>query len=197
MKYYVFKHGENEDTAEWAIKIAIENKCCLSQYEFTKNNKKDKFQDEKVVKMRWNKLMEIETGDVMILASMGNTFKYAWGYAIAPRFSNKKLKKVKLNCRCTLNNKHCDFQYRSDNKYKGYIEFEDCECFYENLEERTGWGQRIDVDDWHDYNETPIEYKHEYKFASDTIQEISKKEALNIVRILSGNPNFEFEDKYK
>ncbi|TXJ60794.1 AAA family ATPase [Brachyspira aalborgi] len=140
-------------------------------------------------------MREIKEGDIIILGAKGNSYKYAWGYAIKPRFSKKDLEKVKLNCTDMINTRHDNFKYRSDN-YNGYIEFEDCECFYENLEDgEGGWGQRIDVDMWHDYNEDSIEYAHKHSFAQGTIHEIGKEDALNIVRKLKNDPNFEFEDK--
>ena len=187
MRYYVFKHGK-EDYAAWAIGMAIENQCCLCQYEY-------EFQDNGTVTRIWNKMREIKEGDIIILGARGNSYKYAWGHAIKPRFSKKDLEKVKLNCTDMINTRHDNFKYRSDN-YNGYIEFEDCECFYENLEDgEGGWGQRIDVDMWHDYNEDSIEYAHKHSFAQGTIHEIGKEDALNIVRKLKNDPNFEFEDK--
>lgn len=139
-------------------------------------------------------MREIKEGDIIILGANGNSYKYAWGYAIKPRFSKKDLEKVKLNCTDMINTRHDNFKYRSDN-YNGYIEFEDCECFYENLEDgEDEWGQRIDVDMWHDYNEDAIEFPHNYSFAQDTIQEITEEDALNIVRKLKNDTNFDFKD---
>lgn len=187
MRYYVFKHGK-EDYAEWAVDNAIKNQSCLCQYEY-------EFQDGKTVTRIWNIMREIKEGDIIILGSSGNSKKYAWGYAIKPRFSKKDLEKVKLNCESMIHTRHDNFKYRSDN-YNGYIEFEDCECFYENLEDgENQWGQRIDVDMWHDYNEDSIDYIHNYSFAQGTIHEIDKNDALNIIRKLKNDPNFEFKDK--
>ena len=106
----------------------------------------------------------------------------------------KNLEKVQLNCEEVINTRHNNFQYRSDN-YNGYIEFNDCECFYENLEDgESGWGQRIDIDQWRNIERDSIEYIHEYKLALNTIHEISKKDALNIVRLLKYEPNFTFKE---
>lgn len=196
MRYYVFKHGK-DDYAEWAIEMAIENQCCLCQYEYSKNKEeedKKEFQPKKNVTRMWNIMREIKEGDVMILGAYGNSYKYAWGYATKPRFSKKELEKVKLNCTDMINTRHDNFKYRSYN-YKGYIEFKDCECFYEDLSNDYRWGQRIDVDMWHDYNKDSIEYTHKYPFAQGTIHEIDKEDALNIVRKLKNDTNFDFEDK--
>lgn len=191
MRYYIFKHGDND----WGmIDRAIENRCCLCQYEYSKEGE-EKFQGKGKVTRYWNIMKEVKEGDIIILGANGNSYKYAWGYAIKPRFENKNLKKINLNCADMINTRHEDFKYRSDN-YNGYIEFEDCECFYENLEDGADeWGQRIDVDMWHDYNEDSIEYAHKYSFAQDTIHEIDKEDALNIVRKLKNDTNFDFEDK--
>lgn len=197
MKYYVFKHGR-DDYAEWVIGMAIENQCCLCQYEYSKNKEEEdtrEFQLKRNVTRIWNIMREIKEGDVMILGAYGNSYKYAWGYATKPRFLKKDLEKVKLNCTDMINTQHDNFKYRSYN-YKGYIEFKDCECFYEDLSNDYRWGQRIDVDMWHDYNEDSIEYAHKYSsIPMDTIHEIGKEDALNIVRKLKNDPNFEFEDK--
>lgn len=191
MRYYIFKHGDND----WGkIEQAIKNQCCLCQYEYSKEGE-EKFQGKGKVTRYWNIMREIKEGDIIILGANGNSYKYAWGYAIKPRFSKKDLEKVKLNCTDMINTRHDNFKYRSDN-YNGYIEFEDCECFYENLEDgEDEWGQRIDVDMWHDYNEDAIEFPHNYSFAQDTIQEITEEDALNIVRKLKNDPNFDFKDK--
>ena len=197
MKYYVFKHGR-DDYAEWVIGMAIENQCCLCQYEYSKNKEEEdtrEFQLKRNVTRIWNIMREIKEGDVMILGAKGNSYKYAWGYATKPRFLKKDLEKVKLNCTDMINTQHDNFKYRSYN-YKGYIEFKDCECFYEDLSNDYRWGQRIDVDMWHDYNEDSIEYAHKYSsIPMDTIHEIDKEDALNIVRKLKNDPNFDFKDK--
>ena len=154
MKYWVFKHG-NDDYAEDIIDKALENNFCMCQYEY-------EFQDNGTVTRIWNLLKEIKEGDLIILGAYGNKYKYAWGYAIKPRFE-KNLEKVQLNCEEVINTRHNNFQYRSDN-YNGYIEFNDCECFYENLEDgESGWGQRIDIDQWRNIERDSIEYIHEYR----------------------------------
>ncbi|MDA0029742.1 hypothetical protein OFR29_09725 [Brachyspira hyodysenteriae] len=197
MKYWVFKHG-NDDYAEEIIDKALENNFCMCQYEYRTydeiTNGDKTFQDPATVTRIWHLLKEIKEGDIIILGAYGNSYKYAWGYAIRPRLhKNTNLKKVKLICEEVINSRHNNFQYRSDN-YNGCIEFEDCECFYENLEdEHAGWGQRIDVDQWRNIERESIEYTHKYKLALDTIQEISKEDALNIVRVLKNDPNFEFK----
>ncbi|MEI0558507.1 P-loop NTPase fold protein [Brachyspira intermedia] len=185
MRYWVFKHG-NDDYAEDIIDKALENNFCICQYEY-------EFQVNKTVTRIWHLLKEIKEGDLIILGAYGNKYKYAWGYAIKPRFENN-LEKVQLNCEEVINTRHNNFQYRSDN-YNGCIEFEDCECFYENLEDKEGgWGQRIDIDQWRNIERESIEYTHKYKLALDTIQEISKEDALNIVRALKNDPNFQFKE---
>ena len=185
MRYWVFKHS-NDDYAEDIIDKALENNFCICQYEY-------EFQVNKTVTRIWHLLKEIKEGDLIILGAYGNKYKYAWGYAIKPRFENN-LEKVQLNCEEVINTRHNNFQYRSDN-YNGCIEFEDCECFYENLEDKEGgWGQRIDIDQWRNIERESIEYTHKYKLALDTIQEISKEDALNIVRALKNDPNFQFKE---
>lgn len=196
MRYWVFKHG-NDDYAEEIINKALENNFCMCQYEYRTydeiTNGDKTFQDPATVTRIWHLLKEIKEGDIIILGAYGNSYKYSWGYAIKPRFENN-LEKVQLNCEEVINTRHNNFKYRSDN-YNGYIEFEDCQCFYENLEDgESGWGQRIDIDKWRDIERESIEYTHEYKLALDTIQEISKEDALNIVRALKNEPHFEFKE---
>ena len=196
MRYWVFKHG-NDDYAEEIINKALENNFCMCQYEYRTydeiTNGDKTFQDPATVTRIWHLLKEIKEGDIIILGAYGNSYKYSWGYAIKPRFENN-LEEVKLNCEEVINTRHNNFKYRSDN-YNGYIEFEDCQCFYENLEDgESGWGQRIDIDKWRDIERESIEYTHEYKLALDTIQEISKEDALNIVRALKNEPHFEFKE---
>ncbi|WP_258018759.1 McrB family protein, partial [Brachyspira hampsonii] len=117
---------------------------------------------------------------------------FAWGYAIKPRFENPNLEKKAANCNKIIQEKYNEL--RSDNYY-GYVEFEDCECFYENLEGGTGgWGQRIDVDKWNDYKKYGIYYPTSSNYKYNTIQEISKEDALNIVRALKNDPNFQFKE---
>lgn len=193
MKYYIFKHGNEEDWGKDRPHYAYENNFCFSQYEFSSGERI--FQDNKTVSKNWKFLKEVKVGDIIILSRA--KWKYAWGYAIKPRFLNKNLEKVQLNCSEMMKKPyHDNFKYRSDN-YNGYIEFKDCECFYENLEDGAEeWGQRIDIDKWMDYNESGI-YDNTYNksYSRNTIQEISKEEALDIVRKLKNDPNFEFEDK--
>lgn len=197
MKYFIFKHGSDD----WGYDIpnsAYENNFCFSQFEFRKNNseyEEKHFQGNSVVSKNWDFLKKVEVGDVIILSR--SNLKYAWGYAIKPRFENKNLDRVVLNCSEMMSRPyHYDFKYRSDN-YNGYIEFEDCECFYENLEDGAGeWGQRIDIDEWRDYNKEGINYKaYDNSYRYNTIQEINEEDALNIIRELKNDPNFEFEDK--
>ena len=197
MRYYVFKHG-NEKWGEDIPNSAYENNFCFSQFEFRKNDseeEKECFQRNSDVSKNWDIFKKVEVGDIIIL-SRGD-LKYAWGYAIKPRFENKNLDRLVLNCNKMISKPYLyDFEYRSDN-YKGYIEFEDCECFYENLEDGAGgWGQRIDIDEWRDYNKEGINYKaYDKSYPYNTIQEINEKAALNIIRKLKNDTNFEFEDK--
>ena len=204
MRYYVFKHGiYGHGSKDWGEDIpnsAYENNFCFSQFEFRKNDfeeyEKEHFQRNSVVSKNWDFLKKVKVGDIIIL-SRGD-LKYAWGYAIKPRFENKNLNRVVLNCSEMMSKPyHYDFEYRSDSNYNGYIEFEDCECFYENLEDgEGGWGQRIDIDKWQDYNKEGINYKvYDKSYPFNTIQEINKEDALNIVRKLKNDTNFEFEDK--
>ncbi|WP_277871212.1 McrB family protein [Brachyspira aalborgi] len=189
MRYYVFKHGKDDYDL---IDRAIKNKFCLCRYEYG-------FQD-KTTTNNWNVLKEVKVRDIIILSS-GNL--YAWGYAIKPRFLDKKLNKIKLNCSNTIktrkNNRSGDYKGKWYEGYEGYIEFEDCECFYEkleSLEDEQKFGQRIDIDEWRDYNRGGIKLNYKSKSPPyNTIQEINKEDALNIVRKLKNDTNFEFEDK--
>ena len=195
MKYFIFKHGKygygSKDWGEDIPNSAYENNFCFSQFEYG-------FQGNSTTTNNWKVLKEVKVGDIIIL-SRGD-LKYAWGYAIKPRFENKDLyiNREILNCSEMISTYHDNYRYRSDS-YNGYIEFEDCECFYENLEDgKNEWGQRIDIDKWRDYNKEGINCKLIYKSKSppyNTIQEITEEDALNIVRKLKNDPNFEFEDK--
>ena len=195
MKYFIFKHGKygygSKDWGENIPNSAFENNFCFSQFEYG-------FQGNSTTTNNWKVLKEVKVGDIIIL-SRGD-LKYAWGYAIKPRFENKDLyiNRETLNCSEMISTYHDNYKYRSDS-YNGYIEFEDCECFYENLEDgKNEWGQRIDIDKWRDYNREGINCKLIYKSKSppyNTIQEITEEDALNIVRKLKNDPNFEFEDK--
>ena len=195
MKYFIFKHGKygygSKDWGEDIPNSAYENNFCFSQFEYG-------FQGNSTTTNNWKVLKEVKVGDIIIL-SRGD-LKYAWGYAIKPRFENKDLyiNRETLNCSEMISTYHDNYKYRSDS-YNGYIEFEDCECFYENLEYgKNEWGQRIDIDKWRDYNREGINCKLIYKSKSppyNTIQEITEEDALNIVRKLKNDPNFEFEDK--
>ena len=142
------------------------------------------------VTKNWKFLQEVKVGDVIILSR--SDFKFAWGYVIKPRFSNPNLEKKVVNCNKIIQEKYNEL--RSDNYY-GYVEFEDCECFYENLEDGVGkWGQRIDVKKWNDYKKDGIYYPTSSNYKYNTIQEISKEDALNIVRALKNDPNFQFKE---
>ena len=195
MKYFIFKHGKygygSKDWGEEIPNSAYENNFCFSQFEYG-------FQRNSTTTNNWKVLKEVKVGDIIIL-SRGD-LKYAWGYAIKPRFENKDLyiNREILNCSEMISTYHDNYKYRSDS-YNGYIEFEDCECFYENLEDgKNEWGQRIDIDKWRDYNREGINCKLIYKSKSppyNTIQDITEEDALNIVRKLKNDPNFEFEDK--
>lgn len=182
MRYWVFKHG----VKDWnKVEMAYKNNYCYCQFEYG-------FQEQ--FEMNWKLLKEVKIGDIIILCVAKSDLKFAWGYAIKPRFENSNLNKVKLNCEKVINTNHHNFKYRSDN-YNGYIEFEDCRCFYENLEDgKNGWGQRIDVDKWNDYNGNGISYPHTtHNLQYNIIQEIDKKDALKIVRLLKNDTNFQFK----
>ena len=173
MRYWIFKHG----TKDWGADIinqAYNNNYCYCQFEYRTENsdeEKEHFQESSSVTSNWKFLQEIKVGDIIILSR--SHLKFAWGYA-------NKIIQEKYN------------ELRSDNYY-GYVEFEDCECFYENLEDKEGgWGQRIDVEKWNDYKEDGISYSVNSNYKYNTIQEISKEDALNIVRALKNDPNFEF-----
>lgn len=182
MRYWVFKHGVKDCNK---VEMAYKNNYCYCQFEYG-------FQEQ--FEMNWKLLKEVKIGDIIILGVAKSDLKFAWGYAIKPRFENSNLNKVKLNCEKVINTNHHNFKYRSDN-YNGYIEFEDCRCFYENLEDgKNGWGQRIDVDKWNDYNGNGISYPHTtHNLQYNIIQEIDKKDALKIVRLLKNDTNFQFK----
>ncbi|MEI0495806.1 hypothetical protein R4J09_10360 [Brachyspira intermedia] len=190
MRYWIFKHG----TKDWGADIinqAYNNNYCYCQFEYRIENsdeEKEHFQESSSVTSNWKFLQEIKVGDIIILSR--SHLKFAWGYAIKPRFENPNLEKKVANCNKIIQEKYNEL--RSDNYY-GYVEFEDCECFYENLEDKEGgWGQRIDVEKWNDYKEDGISYSVNSNYKYNTIQEISKEDALNIVRALKNDPNFEF-----
>lgn len=190
MQYFIFKHYSKNNPHK-KLEEAKNNKCCLCQYEYRNKNEKE-FQNKSTVTKIWKIMKEVKENDIIILCSKGNTLKYAWGHAIKPRFSNRELKIIEQNCVKMIKTRHDNYKYRSA-KCNEYIKFKDCECFYENLEKERGWGQRIDVDYWHDYNEVPIKYKHSYKSSPDaTIQKISEEDALKIILKLKDKKNFNF-----
>ncbi|MEI0605604.1 AAA family ATPase [Brachyspira pulli] len=192
MRYWVFKHGAKDWGAD-IVKKAYKNNYCYCQFEYRIENsdeEKESFQDTGAVTKNWKFLQEVKVGDVIILSR--SDFKFAWGYVIKPRFSNPNLEKKVVNCNKIIQEKYNEL--RSDNYY-GYVEFEDCECFYENLEDGAGeWGQRIDVKKWNDYKKDGIYYPTSSNYKYNTIQEISKEDALNIVRALKNDPNFQFKE---
>ena len=190
MKYWIFKHG----TKYWGYDIvnqAYKNNYCYCQFEYrTENSDEEKkyFQRSSSVTSNWQFLKEVKAYDIIILSR--SNLKFAWGYAIKPRFENDYLEKKVVNCGKIIKEKYN--QFRSDN-YNGYVEFEDCECFYENLEDGIGeWGQRIDIDKWNNYKGKGILYSTSSNYKYNTIQEISKEDALNIVRLLKNDINFKF-----
>ena len=190
MRYWIFKHG-NRDWGADIVNQAYQNNYCYCQFEYrTDNSDKEKkhFQRSSSVTSNWKFLKEVKVGDIII--SSRSKLKFAWGYAIKPRFDNDYLEKKTANSGNIIHEK-CN-ELRSDN-YHGYVEFEDCECFYENLEDGTGeWGQRIDVDQWNYCKKGTILYSTSSNYKYNTIYEISKEDALNIVKLLEDNPNFEF-----
>ncbi|MEI0495807.1 AAA family ATPase [Brachyspira intermedia] len=192
MRYWVFKHGAKDWGAD-IVKKAYKNNYCYCQFEYRIENsdeEKESFQDTGAVTKNWKFLQEVKVGDVIILSR--SDFKFAWGYVIKPRFSNPNLEKKVVNCNKIIQEKYNEL--RSDNYY-GYVEFEDCECFYENLEDGAGeGGQRIDVKKWNDYKKDGIYYPTSSNYKYNTIQEISKEDALNIVRALKNDPNFQFKE---
>lgn len=187
MQYWVFKHTYDkatENDIHTLIDKCLKNNFCMCHYEY------DDVQDKGQVTKNWRFLKEVKVGDIIILSRAGS--KIAWGYAIKPRFENSNLKKVKLNCKEIMNTKTSNLP--SDN-YNGYIEFEDCECFYENLEDGK-WGQRIDVDKWNDYNKNGISYPIDTNYRRNAIYPIlNKQDALNIVRKLRNDENFQFKEQ--
>lgn len=192
MRYWIFKHG-NRDWGADIVNQAYQNNYCYCQFEYRTENSDDEkkyFQEASSVTSNWNFLKEVKVGDILILSR--SDLKFAWGYAIKPRFENTNLEKKISNCNKIIQEKYNEL--RSDNYY-GYVKFEDCECFYENLEDKEGgWGQRIDVDKWNDYNKNGISYSVNSNYRYNTIQEISKEDALNIVRLLKNDPNFQFKE---
>ncbi|ELV04528.1 hypothetical protein, partial [Brachyspira hampsonii] len=173
------------------IKYAHNNNYCCCQFEYRIDNsdeEKKHFQRSSSVTSNWKFLKEVKVGDIII--SGRSNLKFAWGYAIKPRFENTELEKKVADCNKIIKEKYNEF--RSDN-YHSYVEFEDCECFYENLEDGIGeWGQRIDVDKWNYYEKGAIWYPTSSNYKYNTIYEITKEDALNIVRALKDDHNFEF-----
>lgn len=186
MEFYTFLHRWSEATAKdelYYMNRAYENKYVFMQYEYG-------LQKNSTVSERWNKVKKIKVGDIIFLRDKYKV--YAWSYTIAPRLANKDLDIVEgINCQDIIdNNEHG--KYRSDKKYKGYIIFNDCDVFYENLED--WWGQRIDVEEWNDWKKKGVQYRGENIWGSplSPIKPISEKRALEYVRKLSGNEDFTF-----
>lgn len=189
MRYWIFKVAsedwEKEEIKE-LLNIAFNNNYCFSQYEYN-------FQNNSSVTTNWNMMKQVSVNDVIFLRA-GDKI-YAWGYAVKPRFENEELEKVQLSCDEMISTSHQNFKYRSDN-YRGYIEFKDCDCFYENLEDgKNRWGQRIDVDNWNNYVEDGIIFHKNIVMGSyfPVLGEITEENALEIVRQLVGDNNFFFK----
>lgn len=82
------------------VNQAYKNNYCYCQFEYRVENsdeEKESFQDTGSVTKNWQFLQEVKSGDIIILSR--SDFKFAWGYAIKPRFENTDLEKKKENCK--------------------------------------------------------------------------------------------------
>lgn len=140
IRYWVFKHKPGEEADENSCKEfvlrAVQNNYACMQYEYNS-------QKNKMVTQNWNRMLEINEGDIIFLRGDQNI--YAFGYAIRPRLQPN----VTLNAREIIKRNNHD-KYNSHG-YNGVIHFSDSKVFYENLDEEDNWGQRIDVDSWKFY----------------------------------------------
>ena len=182
-EYYVIVHkwseASDEDVEKFPIKNCLEYKYVCMQYEYTIQL------ENSAISERWNKFKGIKEGDVIFLR--GNNKIYAWGYAIKPRFDKGNLEKTTVNCQQIINaNNHGKYM---SSKYRGYIQFDDCEVFYENLEDgRNKWGQRIDIDNWRNIKDDYYEKGGEALWGTSRspVKPISQDTAEFLITKLSG-----------
>lgn len=140
IKYWVFKHKPGRNASEVEsfdyVLQAVKNNYAFMQYEYG-------MEDTGKVTQNWNKILEIEEGDVIFLR--GDARIYAFGHAIRPRLQAD----IELNAKEIIRKREHG-KYNSS-EYRGIIHFSDSDVFYENLDGEEQWGQRIDVDSWQLY----------------------------------------------
>lgn len=145
MKYWTFKHkpGENANETECRefVLQAVRNNYAFMQYEYG-------FENQGKVTQNWNRMLKVSEGDVLFLR--GDTKIYAFGYVIRPRLQAD----INLKMQEIIDNK--DHGKFNSSDYSGIVHFEDSDVFYENLDGKENWGQRIDVDSWRLYYENGI-----------------------------------------
>lgn len=149
--YWAFKHkpGEGgEFECRPYVKMALENKCVMMQYEYgiqdnTPDEKLNKGRTVSISKNR-NKILRIKEGDYIFLR--GDTLVYAYGKVIKPR------KKVDKIIRASDIKIRYNGPYRSD-KCSLVLGYEESDVFYDDfsgkkIDKHGKWGERIDVEEW-------------------------------------------------
>ena len=150
--FWTFKHkpglGADADACAAQVDAALRNNCCMMQQEYV-------LQDSKSVTRSWNLAKKLNKGDIVFLR--GDNRIYAVGEIIVPRGieENEDAPCLKMQDITSTRSHGEDNQYRSDN-FSGMIFFDDSDVFYEELEGKNGWGQRVDVDSWKYYCEDGI-----------------------------------------
>jgi 5-methylcytosine-specific restriction endonuclease McrBC GTP-binding regulatory subunit McrB len=180
MRYWTFKHQPGQNQAESECKKFVERairlNSTLMQYEYG-------LQDQGSVTSNWKFIKdELKEGDILFLR--GGERIYAAGKIVKPRIDADEV----LNM-TTIINKRSHDGYRSD-EYDGYIRFDDCPIFYEDLSEgESEWGQRIDVEAWKYYIPEGIYCKDQDNYIGGSnefrvVKELKKDKAKGFIKQL-------------
>jgi Cdc6-like AAA superfamily ATPase len=149
-KYWTFKHKPGTEGGADAIgfvKRAIELNSAIMQYEYG-------IQETRMVTLNWNKIKEVQEGDIIFLRGDSNV--HAYGMVVRPRKNPDKTLSIKEIIRKKSHDNY------SSADFDGCIHFSDSEVFYEDLSDgEDGWGQRIDVEKWRFYDEHGIYAKNQ------------------------------------
>ena len=179
INYWVWNHTWKDasiNELQPLIADTIKNNYCKMQYEYG-------FQEKRQVTKNWKQAKALHEGDIVFLR--GKDKIYAYGRVIKPRGKAD----VTLKMDDIISKKSHEFSdknYRSDS-YKGIICFSDNDVFYENLEGKSEWGQRVDIDSWRCYCRDGIcfptdIYKDSYPY--NAIRQIKEDRAMKCIKNL-------------
>ena len=153
------------------IKYDFEHNCFIMYFQYEE-------QDKGKVTKHLNKAQKIKPGDQVLLFKDNHFYGHAT--FTAPDLDHTK----ELTLRGQVNN-------RSRNEEGDLVVSTDASCFYEDLNISNcfdgGWGQRISVEEWLDWNETGIEVKGiskelESGIITDTIIPLKDNTFFDLVR---------------